>query len=199
MDAGGSVTHWLRQLQAGEQQAAQGLWERYFRRLVALARAKLGSRRPAGADEEDVALSAFGSFCRAAEQGRFPLLTDRTDLWRVLMMITARKALHLMRDEQRLKRGGGGSGPHKRAAASEETDLEQIIGSEPSPDFAAQVADECERLLSSLANKELEKVALMKMDGYSNDEIATRLRCAPRSVGRKLLLIRRIWENEGTV
>jgi DNA-directed RNA polymerase specialized sigma24 family protein len=199
MESGGSVTHWLRQLQAGEQQAAQGLWERYFHRLVGLARAKLRSRRPVGADEEDVALSAFDSFCRAAEQGRFPQVMDRNDLWRVLMLITARKALRLMRDEERLKRGGAGSGPRHRAATTEEADLERVIGSEPSPDFAAQVAEECERLLRSLANKELEKVALMKMDGYSNDEIATQLDCAPRSVGRKLQLIRGIWENEGAV
>jgi DNA-directed RNA polymerase specialized sigma24 family protein len=197
MNPEGSITHWLRRLQAGEQQAAQGLWERYFHRLVGLARAKLRSSRPAIADEEDVALSAFDSFCRAAEQGRFPQLADRENLWRVLMVITARKALHLMRDEQRLKRGGAGSGKRNRAAKTEEADLEEVIGSEPSPDFAAQVADECKRLLRSLTNKELEKVALMKMDGYSNDEIATQLDCAPRSVGRKLQLIRDIWENEG--
>ena len=60
-----SVTHWINQLKAGDPDAAQKLWERYFRRLVSLARKK---RR--AADEEDVALSAFDSFCRGAEQDR---------------------------------------------------------------------------------------------------------------------------------
>jgi len=192
MDADGSVTHWLRQLQAGEHQAAQGLWERYFRRLVGLARAKLRSGRRLAADEEDVALSAFDSFCRAAEEGRFPQLRDRDNLWRVLMLITARKAVHLLRDERRLKRGGGAT-----LAESGGDDLDQIVGREPSPDFAAQVAEECQRLLTRLDNPGLITVALMKMDGHSNEEIAKHMECAPRSVGRKLQLIRRIWEKAG--
>src|SRR5271165_6376539 len=58
-------------------------------------------------DLEDVALSAFASFCRGVEGGRFPQLADRDDLWRLLVTITARKALHLARDERNQKRGGG--------------------------------------------------------------------------------------------
>src|SRR4051812_18246510 len=100
----GSVTRWLGQLRAGDAGAAGPQWERYFRRLVALARARLHSAPRRAADEEDVALSAFDSFCRGAGQGRFPHLDDRDDLWRLLVTITARKALHLRRDEGRKKR-----------------------------------------------------------------------------------------------
>src|SRR5919198_391675 len=103
----GSVTRWLGPLLAGDPAAAQQLWERYFRRLVGLARTKLRGAPRRAADEEDVALSAFDSFCRHAERGRFPQLDDRHDLWRLLVTITARKALYLIRDEHRLKRGGG--------------------------------------------------------------------------------------------
>jgi hypothetical protein len=78
----GSVTRWLEQLKAGEQAAVQQLWTRYYARLVRLAREKLGAAPRQAADEEDVALSAFDSFCRAAEAGRFPRLLDRDDLWR---------------------------------------------------------------------------------------------------------------------
>jgi hypothetical protein len=108
MSSEGSVTHWIGQLQAGNAAAAQPLWERYFQRLVYLARKKLQGVPLRAADEEDVALSAFDSFCRAAEDRRFPTLTDRDSLWRLLVILTARKALHLIRDERRLKRGGGG-------------------------------------------------------------------------------------------
>jgi hypothetical protein len=101
MASKGSVTGWLDQLKAGDPLAAQKLWERYFRRLVGLARKKLQGARRGAADEEDVALSAFDSFCRGAEQGRFPRLDDRDNLWRLLMLLTARKAWHLARDEGR--------------------------------------------------------------------------------------------------
>jgi DNA-directed RNA polymerase specialized sigma24 family protein len=197
MSADGSVTRWLGQLQAGEQAAVQRLWERYFRRLVGLARMKLrgGPRRTA--DEEDVALSAFDSFCRNAEQGRFPQLFDRHSLWRLLVVITARKAAHLLRDEGRQKRGGGVE--HVRDAAGEADEasvLEQILSREPDPAFAAQVAEEYRALLARLGDSELEAVALWRMEGYTVEEIAQRLGCVPRSVKRKLRVIRGLWESE---
>jgi len=106
MASDGSVTHWIHQLQEGDSKAVQPIWERYFERLVRLARSKFRSAQPRGADEEDVALSALDSFCRGAEAGRFPQLEDRDNLWRLLVVITARKAVDLIRHEQRQKRGG---------------------------------------------------------------------------------------------
>src|SRR6516165_9840548 len=106
MSPGGSVTQWLGQAQAGDPAAAQQLWERYFGRLVAFARVKLQGAPRGMADEEDVALSAFDSFYRGVEQGRFPRLSDRDDLWQVLVVLTERKAINLMHHERRQKRGG---------------------------------------------------------------------------------------------
>ena len=106
MSSGGSVTRWLGQLQEGDSAAARQLWERYFRRLVGLARKRLRGAPRRAADEEDVALSAFDSFCRAAAQRRFPRLDDRHDLWQLLVVITDRKAGALARATRRQKRGG---------------------------------------------------------------------------------------------
>src|SRR6516164_3401460 len=106
MDSPGSVTCWIDGLRQGDQAAAQQLWEGYFSRLVRAARRKLRGNRPRSADEEDIALSAFKSFCQGAEQGRFPKLADRHDLWQILVMIAARKAANLLRHERAAKRGG---------------------------------------------------------------------------------------------
>ncbi len=95
MSSTGSISCLLTQLQLGDQATVQTLWQRYFQRLVGLARKKLGNLPRRAADEEDVALSAFDSFCRAAEQGRFPRLSDRDDLWQLLVLITTRKACDL--------------------------------------------------------------------------------------------------------
>jgi DNA-directed RNA polymerase specialized sigma24 family protein len=191
------VSLWLGRLRAGEQAAAQPLWERYFRRLVALARARLkgGPRRVA--DEEDVALSAFDSFCRAAERGRFPQLSDRDDLWHLLVVLTARKACDLLRREGRHKRGGGRTPDPGPARPGEPDPLGQVLGREPTPEFAAQVAEECQRLLALLGDRELEEVALAKMEGYTTEEIARRQGRTTRTVERKLRLIRDIWQAEG--
>src|SRR5262245_24411299 len=187
----GSITRWLGPLQAGDAAAVQPLWERYFRRLVGLARTKLRGASRRAADEEDVALSAFDSFCRHAEAGRFPPLTDRDSLWRLLMVITVRKAAHQARDEGRQKRGGASQ---RVTGTKAELVLEDVLSREPSPEFAAEVAEECQRLLRLLGNKELESVALLRMEGCTVEEVAQKLGCAPRSVKRKLQLIRTIWE-----
>lgn len=187
MSSDGSITRWIGQLQAGDPAAAQPLWERYFRNLIALARRKLLGARPQVADEEDIALSAFDSFCRGLEKGRFPDLQDRDNLWKLLVVLTSRKASHLLRDEQRLKRGGGTKiGPEE---------LEQAILQEPSPEFAAELAENCQRLLDKLGDDELRTIALRKMEEYTTEEIARELNCAPRTVERKLRLIRSLWES----
>jgi DNA-directed RNA polymerase specialized sigma24 family protein len=189
MPSEGSVTHWIDLLQAGDAAAAQPLWDRYFRLLVDLARRKLLGARPQIADEEDVALSAFDSLCRGLKRGRFPDLNDRDNLWKLLVVLTARKACHLMRDERRLKRGGG-----QTAGADQE--LENVASEAPSPEFAAELAENCQRLLDFLGKADLRTIALSKMEGYTAEEIAGQLNCAPRTVERKLRLIRSLWEKE---
>ena len=52
-------------------------------------------------------MSAFNSFCAGAAPGKFPQLADRDDIWRLLVVITARKAMAQANREGRQKRGGG--------------------------------------------------------------------------------------------
>jgi DNA-directed RNA polymerase specialized sigma24 family protein len=194
-----SVTRWLGQLKAGDQEAARQLWARYFKQLVRLARAQLAGARRRVADEEDVALGALDSFCRAAAAGRFPDLHDRHGLWPLLVAITTHKASKQVQHERRQKRGGGAvrGGSALGDPGGDPDDpggWEQVLGREPSPAFACQVADECRRLLDQLQEEPLRSVALWKMEGYTNAEIAAKLGCIERTVERKLRTIRRIWE-----
>lgn len=190
-----SVTRWIGGLKTGDETAARELWNRYFARLVGLARARLAGRPARGADEEDVALSAFDSFCRGAAEGRFPRLEDRDDLWRLLVVITARKTADLRRRENAAKRGGGMSAAGPDPADGSDTDvLDRIAGREPDPEFAAAVGEQFRLLFDGLGDETLRRVAVLKMEGYANNEIADRLGCVPRTVERKLRLIRSKWE-----
>lgn len=193
-----SITLCVQKLRNGDEEAAQRLWESYFHRLVRLARGRLERRAPLVGDEEDVALSAIMSFCRGMERGRFPQLNDRNDLWNVLVTITLHKVLHLMRDEGRLKRGGGRLVLGSSAAGSDADLLQQVLGSEPTPEVSAQVAEQAEILLKQLPSQELVDLALMKMEGYTNGEMAQRLQKTERTVERKLNLIRKIWTESAT-
>jgi RNA polymerase sigma factor (sigma-70 family) len=194
MSADGSVTRWVTALKGGDVAAAQPLWERYHRRLIGLARDKLRTAQRRAADEEDVVQSAFHSFFRGVSQGRFPELGDRDNLWRLLVVITARKALDQLAAEH-AKRRGGTPGSNLRIHL-EDADIEQVIGDEPTPEFAAQVAEQYHRLLDLLGDATLRQVAVWKMEGLTRDEIAENLDCSRRTVARKLETIRIIWSGE---
>jgi RNA polymerase sigma factor (sigma-70 family) len=141
------------------------------------------------ADEEDVAISVFDSFCRAAENGRFPDLADRDSLWRLLVRMTARKSIDLRRRETRLRRGGPARAELSLQPSGEEA-LALAIGDTPSPEFAAMMAEELRALLEFLDDGEFRAIALGKMEGYSNEELADRLDCSVRTIERRLGLIR---------
>lgn len=186
----GSITRCLGLIRAGDRAAAQPLWERYFGRLVALARGRLRAAPRPVDGAEDVALSAFDSFYRRAEGGQFPKLQDRDDLWQVLYVLTVRKAINLLHHQGRKSRGGG----RVRALS----DLENLgaagfLDPEPTPQLAAILAEECRRRLDALSDPTLRQVALWRLEGYANAEIAERLGCVEGTVERKLRRIREIW------
>jgi DNA-directed RNA polymerase specialized sigma24 family protein len=200
MPSEGSVTRWVTALKGGDLAAAQPLWERYHRRLVALARRKLDLSRRRGADEEDVVQNAFHSFFRGVARGRFPQVNDRDNLWRLLVVITARKALDQLAHEHTKRRGGCAVQGQPRISPGEagwdDAAVEQIVGDEPTPEFAAQVAEEYRRLLDRLGDETLCRVAVWKMEGLTSDEIAERLDCSRRTVTLKVAAIRIIWSKE---
>jgi DNA-directed RNA polymerase specialized sigma24 family protein len=110
------------------------------------------------------------------------------------VVLTARKASHLLRDEGRQKRRGGRVSLD--AGRDDAALLQQVLSREPTPAFAAEVAEQYERLLALLNHPELSRVAGLKMEGYTNDEIAARLHCTKRTVQRRLRIIRGRWEKE---
>ena len=196
-----TVTQWIDQLKTGDTRAAQRLWESYFLEMVEVARRKLKGAPRAVADEEDVALSAFKSFCLGAQNGRFSQVTDRENLWPLLVAITSHKSVDLIRHENRKKRGGSGTSgtESERIKQSAPIDFEQIIQTQPSPEFAVQLAEELERLLDLLdktGDSTLRQVALAKMEGETTTEIAEQLSCARRTIERKLQLITRLWQED---
>jgi DNA-directed RNA polymerase specialized sigma24 family protein len=195
MSASTSVTTWLVRLKGGERdEATHRLWEAYFSRLVGRAHALLGPGGRGG-DAEDVALSAFASFVRAAEHGRFPRLEDREDLWQVLLMLAARKAGKLRRHEAAEKRGGGRVAAFSELAGDDsEQPGAEFLGGEPDPAEAAALAESFALLMGRLGKEDLRQVAQWRLEGYSNAEIAERLGRNEGTVERKLRLIREIWQ-----
>lgn len=194
-----SVTHWIEALRVGDEEAARRLWHRYFEQLVQLARRKLGSAPRRVVDEEDVALSVFRRLCDGAEQGRFEQLSDRNDLWRLMVAITINRAIDQRRHAIQQKRGGGkvrGESHFRGQTDSlQPQGFDELMDTEPSPEVLHQIAEEHERLMSKLDDT-LKQIAVWRLESRNNEEIAKLMGITSRSVRRKLERIREIWEEE---
>jgi RNA polymerase sigma factor (sigma-70 family) len=184
LEVGQSITQLLRAAQDDRASAVGPLLAAYFNRLVLLARKRLQHLPGLHGYDEDLALRAFFSVYQRVRDPTGPLhLTNRDDLWRLLATRTISRAIDLIRR-------------HRPGEVPGEYKLEQLLTREPTPEEAAATADECQRLLDLLEEPELRQIALWKVEGYTNEEIAARLDCVPRTVERKVRRIRLLWKHE---
>ena len=188
-------------LSAGWAAAAEKLWLRYVEKVARLARRHFVGRRGRVANEDDVVAEVFTDFLEGVRDGRFPKLKDRHDLWQLLVMLTERKAVDQLRRQSATKRGGGlvaGESAFAKAGAngSEFAGIGQVVGGEPSPEFAAELADLFAHLLRALGDETLRTIARDTISGHTQEEIAQTVGLSVPSIQRKLRIIRDTWERE---
>jgi RNA polymerase sigma factor (sigma-70 family) len=164
------------------------LWERFAERMLAVARRRLGNALRRVADEEDVVLAAFERFHHGVRQGRFPRLNDRDDLWSILFTLTTRHAARQVRDQNRDRRGGGEVRGDSALGNVEPAD------DAPAPEEALLLQERFALLLDALGDESLRQIALARMEGYSNAEVAVQIGRSEATVERRLRLIRAIWQ-----
>ncbi|MEM7477181.1 MAG: ECF-type sigma factor, partial [Planctomycetota bacterium] len=151
-----NVSHWIDQVKQGDASAANQIWQHYFDRLVRAVRKRLQGQNRAISDEEDIVLSVFDSFYAAAEKGRFPDLSDRDDLWKLLLRMSARKVVDKRRRDLR-KRRGGELAIHSLHREGVAESVIEVIGDQPSPDMILMMEESIERFFSHLGVGKLQE------------------------------------------
>ena len=192
----GDIAALIQGVESGDADAAALLWNYCFARLQSYCRKKLPDRLRRILDEEDVALSAFKSFCLGAQDGKFGEIAGRDEFWKLLYCIGARKAGAQVRHHHALKRGGGNVVGESAFVSKEEykRGIEQVSDVQPTAITLDDFLRDCEGLFEQLDTDEMRTIAMLRIEGYSVDEIANRMGCAKRSVERRLNLIRQIWK-----
>ncbi len=201
MNSEHSVSQFIEGLRAGDELASQKIWERFYQQLLLQADRKLkGSPRKA-MNEEDVVQKAFADFFAQVKLGRFPKLADRHDLWQVLAMLVDRRAKDQIKLQNTQKAGQGRVRTESVFQGSNsfasQNGLAQIRDNLPTPALAVEFLEVTERRLARLRNDEQRQVALLKLQGYSNREIADQIGSSERTIERCLQSIRKLWESEG--
>lgn len=190
------LSTWIANLKKGDPRTQQEIWNAYFARLVAMTRNKLRGSRLREFDEEDIAISSFNSLFRAIEEDRVTQLDDPSDLWKLLAVISARKISAQYRRQGAAKRGSGrvrGESVFISADQTVKPGLEQVLGSEPSPEMAMKAAESIQELMERLPDPNLRRIAWLKFEGYSNQEISQVMNCVERTISRKIERIRCLW------
>lgn len=192
-----SVSELIQKIQAGNSFAEKEVWVRFIDRLIEAARKHLRFMPRRAVDEEDVALVAFDAFLRGAREGRFKQLESRDDLWAVLAMLAERTSISVLRRDFADKRGGGqvrGESVFDKilCESSMEAGLHQF--QDPAPHAVEVFTIEVRELLDQLGDEMLKRVALLRLEGFSNAEIAQKQGISLRAVERKLQLIRARWD-----
>jgi RNA polymerase sigma factor (sigma-70 family) len=177
----------------GDRDAADGLMRFFYPKMLAVARRLLSQWPLAVLDGADVAQSAFATFCKRVEGGEFRRGLRRDELWRLLAKITIRRARRRIRKELADKR--------RRPDLLDEAMLSLRFDDATLAEVARQKGFDdldlfCQELLDRLGDDELRQIALWRLMGYSNREIADMKGCSERTIERKLELIRAIWDQD---
>lgn len=191
-----SVSGWIDQLSAGDGEAAAQLWQHISVRLQEFAAQKLDVQTRRQYDEQDAANSAFHSLCRGLSEGRLEA-ENRDALWGLLAVITSRKISAQQRHINRQKRGGGlerGESAFEELGAA---GINEVAGEQLMPDVLAEATESCAQLFDVLPEEMMKTIVLLKFQGTTNKEVASKLKCTQRTVERKLERIRRIWVESG--
>lgn len=178
-----SVTSYLRQLRSGDtEEAAQRIYSRYFGQLRSVVRRHLSSVARREFDSEDLVQSAFRSLFSRLRQ--YEKVDDRSGLWHLLMLIARNKATNTLRKRIRLKRAA-----HELVEPGETSPQFEPHDAALSPDQQIEALDELHHVLESLP-RDLRQIAIWKLEGRTNAEIAELTSASRRTVERKLELIR---------
>jgi RNA polymerase sigma-70 factor, ECF subfamily len=182
----------LRLWQAGDQNAARELFDRYAERLLALARRRISQRLASRVDAEDVVQSVFRTFFDRAKAGQFQF-EDPNDVCKLLARITVHKTLRQIAFHKAAKRD-----PSLETGQSAEGQerLREILDREPTPEAANTFVDQLEHFLSRLRPPD-RLILEMRMQGYNNLEIAEQLKVSDRKIRRLMERVRGLAEQEG--
>ncbi|MCA9069420.1 MAG: hypothetical protein KDA84_10875 [Planctomycetaceae bacterium] len=195
MNSDPQISVLLNHAKDGDEKAITRLFEYYYPKLARFAEHKIQGAPRQMADGDDIAACAIASFYKAARLGRFPALQDRQGLWRLLITMTARKAIDHWRRETGEENGGGNvhNEPCPEDSNAIIPSLDQWIINENTPEFEVMMVEACTERLKVLG-PQLQDVALAKLEGYTNREVAERLGITERAVEYSLKTIRKTWE-----
>ncbi|MDB4614734.1 ECF-type sigma factor [bacterium] len=188
-----SITNAILALGNHDPNAAKVLWDRYFERLCGFAESKIFRVHRRVMEADQIASDAFAALFDGIENHRFTKVRNRDEMWQMLTLIAARKASNERKRLDREQRGGGKVRGGSAFGPGGINSVVDFLQRDLSPDRFLELQELSNQLLESLPTDELRRVAVLRMAGHSNAEIAEQLDCVERTVERRLEHVRKLW------
>jgi len=179
-------TELIDRLSRGEPEAIRWLWGQANERLLPYVRSKVKSIGDRALDAEDVLIAVFSRLCSSLQKNAFANLQAMDDLWTVLMVLTKRQLATEARRQTATKRGGRMT--RRSWSAAHDTHRASATATFVYRDTLSQA-------IADLGVDELREVALLRIEGHDNSEIAARLNVSLRTVERRISIIRERWKD----
>lgn len=190
-DSDDSVTEWIQLARRGCPSAAAKLWGRYFQSLTRYAGSRIPRTLRSIRDGEDCASEAFQALFEGFESGRLDGLNSRDDMWLLLTVIASRKVVNHSISEQRRGLSQRVEVDRKELEAGE-----TVLGhSSINPAWLIELRETIEEQFLKLPDDLYRQIARLRLNGYTVIEIAGRVRLSPKTISRKLKLIRKLWKD----
>ncbi|MDB4370779.1 ECF-type sigma factor [Mariniblastus sp.] len=193
------VTIWIEQVRQSDDEAIKRVWQHFADGLQEYARGKIHPKTRRVYDEQDAVQSMFLSLCQGLKADRYPDLQNRDNLWRLMLVMTGRKISKRHRFDRQLKRDNRRlltDSYFVQNSQDRNSPNQYPPAAEPTPELLAEFADTSSALIEALGTDNLKDVALLRIEGLDDCEIASRLQCSRSTVQRRLVMIRKIWEVE---
>ena len=190
-----SVTQWIEGLRTGESDAVAAVWDRLSPSLQLSAGRVLESYRIRTISGEDVVGVAFLNCLNRLQSGGYEEISNRLMLSALFQTAVKRQARDEAAKEYAEKRGGGrvrGESAFKGKPGKATPGFDQLNGGMATPDSVLEATELFVQLTEQLSGDE-RTAAILKVDGYSNREIATELDCSVPTVERKLRRVREVF------
>ena len=194
------ITLFLKDSQGIGEEGAQAIWESYLPKLMRVIESKLRNSSKRIIDSDDIAQNAMLSLFRGLKEHKFDSLENRDELWALLIIITARKVTRERRREMAEKRGRGTTRGESAFIVAGRIDdcygINQVLDENQMPESASRVLKTYEELLPQISDQKTRNTAMLRMEGYTNPEIAEKMKCSVVRVEQRISKIRKVWKRE---
>ncbi len=180
------ITACLLRVRSGSTDAFVILFNFYIQRLRGYVVGRLSDRDRGEGIEDDLSVETMYCLWFDLSGGRFSKVNNRDELWYAIMRIAKSRMIDRHRYLSRIR----------RAAIKTISLSSLVIGSKTQSEIDQFIIYDAWKLFTeSLEDQQLKELVRMKMDGLSSDVVAEQLGLVPRTVQRKLKIIRELWED----